>query len=300
MMLQILFVVLGATGAAHPAATRWIDAMGGHTSRSATGLSVDLSATWVGDTDLVRVAALPGVLRLNLGHTRITDLGLRYLRDLSSVQSLDLGLAEQITDEGVQHIKGWKSLQQIELKATSVTDSTVELLSRLPALTDISVGYARVTDTGMSFLVRLSGLTRLTIGGNRITENGLQSLRALPRLRALDLGGQQRTDSGLWQVALSAEGMAAVATLQSLESLSLAETAVTAELLAILEPLVGAERTGKLENLGLRGCSRLKDDAVLVLLRFQGLRRLDLRNSGIPVEGIERLRAAMPQTTILH
>ncbi len=300
MIWQHLFVIMGVTGAALPAGTRWIDAMGGHANRTPTGLSVDLRSTWVGDTDLVRVAALPGVQRLDLGHTRITDLGLRHLRDLSSVRSLNLGLAEQITDEGVQHIKGWKSLQQIELKATAVTDSTMELLSRLPALTDISVSYARVTDTGMSFLVRLPGLSRLTIGGNRITEIGLQSLRALPRLRALDLGGQQRTDSGLWQVALTAEGMAAVATLQSLESLNLAETAVTAELLAIVEPLAGALQTGKLANLVLRGCARINDDAVSVLRRFQGLRRLDLRNSGIASEGIAQLREALPQTTILY
>ncbi|MDZ4694087.1 MAG: hypothetical protein SGI86_03000 [Deltaproteobacteria bacterium] len=299
-MLQLFFVVLGLTGSAPSIATRWIDEMGGHTARSAAGLSVDLRSTWVGDADLVRVAALPAVQSIDLGHTRISDLGLRHLRNLSSVQSLDLGLAEQITDEGVQNIKGWKSLQQIELKGTAVTDSTMELLSRLPALRQISVGHARVTDTGMSFLVRLPGLSRLTIGGNRITEIGLQSLRALPRLRALDLGGQQRTDSGLWQVALSADGMAAVATLQSLESLSLADTAVTAELIAILEPLAGEGRTGKLDTLVLRGCSRIKDDSVLVLTRFQGLRRLDLRNSGIAAEGIAQLRAALPGTTILY
>ena len=131
------------------------------------------------------------------------------------------------------------------------------------------------------------------MGGNKLTDTALQFLRTMPQIEYLDLGGTQRTDSGLWSLAITPAGLRAVGSATELRELSLAGTTVNAQGLQELRPL------GKLERLNLQGTKQLHDDAVGVLASLQHLRMLDLKDSAMTAQAVERLRAALPECRVL-
>lgn len=265
----------------------WIEQAGGRFVQGPGGTitEVDLRSSWVTDSDLARLTQFANLKKLDLSLTRITDRGLRALRPLETVTELNLYFAEQITDDGMSAIKGWKKLERLTLRGTKISDSTLEFLSGITALRSLDVGYAELTDAGLVHLGALTGLRELTVGGNKLAGPGLQFLRQLPQLTYLDLGGQQRTDSGLWFVTLSEAGLEAVATVTELRELRLTGSTIGAGGLAVLKPL------GKLERLDLQGCKRVGDDAVGVLVSMK-LKRVNVDGTAITAEGATKLRQA--------
>ncbi|MBY0372590.1 MAG: hypothetical protein K2Q23_01270 [Bryobacteraceae bacterium] len=257
--------------------------------------SVDLRARWITDADLPALARQPGLKRLDLSMTRITDQGLLQLKPLTGLEDLNLRYAELITDEGMSAVKGWKALRQIDLRATKVTDTTMGYLGALPTLESVDVGFAQISDNGIELLTTLPRLKRLTLGGNKLTDTGLQALRLMPTLEYLDLSGPQRTDSGLWSVSLTASGVAAVATLGNLLELRIGGTNVTALSLDQL-------RRGlpKLERLSLHRSKRINDEAVAVLREWKSLREVDLKDTAITQKGVQDLRAALPNCVVRY
>ena len=175
----------------------WIAALGGRIETNAAGAitAVHLSGSFVADSDLDRIAGLPQLEKLDLSHTRITDLGLLRLKDLRNVRELNLFYAELVTDEGLAAVKTWPRIECLNFRGVKVTDNTLALLAGKDTIRALDIGFAEVTDSGLQHLVRFKGLRELTIGGNKMTEVGLEVLRALPNLTHLDISGKQRTDS---------------------------------------------------------------------------------------------------------
>ena len=66
---------------------------------------------------------LPGrpVVEVNLGGTKVTDAGLKDLKELKGLLHLDLG-GTQITDAGLKELKELKGLQTFDLSYTQITD----------------------------------------------------------------------------------------------------------------------------------------------------------------------------------
>ena len=52
-------------------------------------VELDLASTWVTDGDLVKVAQMPHLRKLDLSHTRVTDSGLEQLKGLENVVELN-------------------------------------------------------------------------------------------------------------------------------------------------------------------------------------------------------------------
>jgi len=276
--------------------TDWIAEAGGTVTRDRAGhiIGVDLRSSWVTDSDLPQLAALPHLTNLDLSLTRITDIGLQQLKNAPGIVELNLYYTEQITDEGMAAVKGWKKLKRINLRGTKVTDTTLEHLANVTTLESIDVGFAQITDVGLDRLAPLVNLKELVISGNKLTDNGLQALRQFPRLTHLSLGGSQRTDSGLWTISLTEQGLDAITTLKELRELRLDGMPVTARWLEKLKALT------KLERLSMQGCKRLGDDAVPLLASWPSLRVLDLTGTGLTEKTIFELRRAMPNTQIFQ
>ncbi len=273
----------------------WITEAGGTVTRDRAGriTAVDLRASWVTDSDLPQLAALPYLTHLDLSQTRITDLGLQQLKSAPGIVELNLYYAEQITDEGLAAVKGWQKLRRINLRGTKVTDTTLEHLANVATVEAIDVGFAQITDVGLDRLTPLVNLKELVVGGNKLTDMGLQALRQLPGLTHLSLGGSQRTDSGLWTISLTESGLEAIATLKDLRELRLDGLPVTARLLEKLKPLA------KLERLSLQGCIRLNDDAASVLAALPALRVLDVKGSAMTEKGLAELHQTKPKIQIV-
>ncbi len=273
----------------------WIEQAGGSVSRDAAGnvVAVDLRSSWVTDSDMPLLTRMPGLRRLDLTLTRISDRGLRALKSATALEDVNLYFAEQITDEGAAVVKSWPHLKRLNLRGTKITDSTLQFLEAVPSLEWLDIGWAQITDTGLEHLSALVNLKGLAMGGNKLTDTALQFLRTMPQIEYLDLAGTQRTDSGLWSLAVTPSGLGAVAAVTELRDLSLAGTAVNARGLEELKPLA------QLERLNLQGCKQLHDDAAAILATFPRLQILDLKDSGITPAAAERVRAALPHCQVL-
>jgi len=290
-----LIALLSATWLWAADATDRISDAGGAVTRDRSGhiVFVDLRASWVTDSDMAALAALPNLSRLDLSLTRITDHGLQQLKASPGITDLNLCYAELVTDAGLSAVKGWKHLKRLDLRGTKITDTTLQHLSAVTSLESLDVGFAQITDVGLDLIASLPNLKELTIGGNKLTDTGLQPLRQLPGLTYLDLTGSQRTDSGLWSVSLSEAGLDAIATLKNLRRLRLNGTLISARGLERLKDL------NQLEQLNLESCKRVGDDAAPVLASFPALRTLDVTGTSFTPKGIAVLHQAKPACKII-
>ncbi|MBO0797680.1 MAG: hypothetical protein J2P31_02555, partial [Blastocatellia bacterium] len=92
---------------------------------------VDLRSSWVTDSDMMRLVELPYLSHLDLSLTRITDRGLQKLKNAPGIVELNLYYAEQITDEGMAAVRGWKQLKRLNLRGTKITDTTLEHIAKV-------------------------------------------------------------------------------------------------------------------------------------------------------------------------
>ena len=289
----VFFLGLICFAATDPA---WIADKGGVSVPDRAGkiVAVDLRASWVADSDIAELARMPDLTRLDLSLTRISDHGLRQIKQAPKIAELNLYYAELITDDGLSAVRGWKQLQRLNLRGTKITDKTLEMLATVPTLESLDIGFAEITDVGLDHLAVLPNLRELTIGGNKLTDLGMQMLRQLSQLTYLDLGGSQRTDSGLWSVTLTDGSMDSIATLTNLKELRLNGTAVSGR---GLERLKGLQT---LERLHLQGCKRIGDSAVPVIGALTRLKLVDVKDTALTADGVAQLRKALPQAQILN
>jgi Leucine-rich repeat (LRR) protein len=306
---------------------QWVADQGGSVERDAKGNidSVDLTSTWITDADLSRIGALGRLRRLNLAHTKITDVGMQYLRELSGVTDLNLYYAEYITEDGIAAIKGWTSLERLNLRGTKVNSKVFDHLAQLTSLRALDLAYSQIDDEGFEQLSSLTHLEELAIGGNRLTGGCLPLLKLLPALLKLDVSGMQRVDSGLWGLALTDANLEQIGALTQLHSLNLSganlndfggadrpeRTLVRTELrdLSKLKTLVNLEvldlsntpvsddalealRALPLRELRLGLAANIHDRSVPLLLGMAQLRAVYLAGSGLSKQGIDQLRAS--------
>lgn len=310
-MTQVRWIAIGIAGAAlcvaaPPVATQetiaaWIEGIGGSFQKNSAGriTEVDLLATWVTDDDLTRIGALPDLRKIDLSHTKISDLGLAHLRPLKNVVYLNCFSCSYITDGGVAFLKDWVNLEYLNVRGSEVTSRVFEHLAKMKNLRTLDVGFSRVNDDGFDALASLEHLEELHIGGDKMTGLALPSLRLLPSLKRLDVNGSQRTDSGRWGLMLtdvnvesigaltqleslniggaivSDVGMKALANMASLKFLDLSRMEITAQ---GLEPVT---RMTNLQRLNLWQCARIDDKAAQHLLKMNSLEILDLGDTAV-------------------
>jgi hypothetical protein len=125
------------------------------------------------DEDLLYVARFTGLERLYLRQTRISDAGLRHLRNLRQLRALYLSYT-QITDQSADIIAGFENLESLRLVDTGVTDSGVAKLKALRHLQELDVRGTQVTEKGLKPFRGIPGL-RLLGNGADDPEPGLRS-----------------------------------------------------------------------------------------------------------------------------
>ncbi len=105
-----------------------------------------------------RVVLLRGLP--NLRHVRlqdVTDDDLLYLADLEQLERLDLS-DTTVTDAGLQHVARMKNLRSLVLVNTAITDQGLGLLRELSTLESLDVSGTAVTDAGLRQLTSLLAL----------------------------------------------------------------------------------------------------------------------------------------------
>ena len=155
----------------------WLDESGGTVKRDSQGhiTEVSLRHSWVMDSDLLALAQIPTITKLDLAETRITDLGFQHLKKLPAVTDVNLYYAELLGDEALAAMKTWKNLKTLNARGTKITDAGLANLAGLP-IEAIDVGYSLFTDGGFEHLAALPKLTSIAVGGNKVTDVGLNTL----------------------------------------------------------------------------------------------------------------------------
>jgi internalin A len=294
MLLVLLATPLAAVD------TGWIARLGGKVERDSAGriVAVNLRGSWINDVEMVELARLPDLERLDLSHTRISDEGMLNLKPAPKIKDLKLYYSEWITDQGMTAIKEWKHLKRLDLRGTRISDGTLEIVSRFPALEALDIAHTEVTDVGIENLITLVNLKELALGRGRLSNSGLTVLRMLPTLTHLDLSGARPTppDSPGGRGAgagVPEETLKAIAELKDLHVLQMGYSAINADGLRVLSVL------DKVEKLGLQGCSRVDDAALAELAKWKSLKYLDVQEAPVTEKGLALLREAKPGIKVL-
>jgi len=291
MIFQRTVLLLAIAPALFASDLTWVDGLGGRIERDAAGdvIAVHLARTWIDDIELLDLARLPKLTRLDLSHTRITDEGLLHLAAATQIQDLNLFYAEQITDQGMNAIKGWKNLKRINLRGTQVSDGTLAIVGSMTGLESLDVAYTEITDNGLDALVPLTRLQELSLGRTKLSDNALEVLRLLTTLQYLDLGGPHSGAKGLRDTGgapLPDAVPRAIASLQQLRVLKLAYSRIGADGLRILSSL------DQVEKLALEGCGLVDDQALAELAHWKSLKYLDVQATKVTPQGVAALEKA--------
>ncbi len=283
--------------------TDWVADLGGKVQRDAAGnvVAVSLRGTWVDDVEMIDIARLPKLQRLDLSHTRITDEGMLHLKAASQIEDLNLYYAEWITDQGMTAIRNWKKLKRLDVRGTRISNGTLEIISHMPQLEALDISNTQITDNGMDMLITLTNLKELALGQGRVSAGDLGFLRVLTTLTSLDIGGAKPTppDMGDRKVdrpavqPLPTNTIKAIAELKELRALRMAYTGVSTADLKALSVL------GKVEKLGLEECPGVDDTAVAELVNWKSLKYLDVQDTKVSEQGVAALRSARPGLVIL-
>ena len=278
----------------------WLTHLGAAVQRDTAGniVAVNLRGSWINDDDMLDVARLPHLQRLDLSHTRISDDGMLHLKSARNITDLNLFYSEWLTDQGLTAIRDWKQLKRLNLRGTRISDGTLAIVSKLTGLEALDIANTQVSDNGLDYLITLTNLKELSIGRSRLSESALEVLRMLPTLTYLDLSGARAAPPDMGRRRGEGGGMPenllkAIAELKELRVLKLGYSGINADGLRILNPLA------KLEKLGLEFCRGVDDKAAAELAQWKSLKYLDLQETKVTPEGLERLRRARPELAIL-
>lgn len=88
---------------------------------------------------------------IDLARTKVTDKGLAHLSGMKSLSRLHLENTP-VTDAGLDHLKGLSNLEYLNLYGTQVTDAGIMKLAGLKKLKKVFLWQSKVTDAGAAKL----------------------------------------------------------------------------------------------------------------------------------------------------
>ncbi|MBI85873.1 MAG: hypothetical protein CMJ81_21975 [Planctomycetaceae bacterium] len=220
------------------------------------------------------LAALDRPTQLELSRWNATDAGITHLRELTSLQRLDL-LDTGVTDAGLEPLGTLKNLQVLHLP-DQITDAGLVHLKGLTNLKELHLPEL-ITDAGLGHLAGMVHLQRLFLTGTGITDAGLAHLAGLPRLQKLLLTNCQIQGAGLLHLK----------TLTNLNGLSLSGSGIGDAGVLHLRQLTG------LQVLDLNGTG-ITDAGLIHLKDLTNLRALGLRNTRVSEAGLAGLKKTLP------
>ena len=103
----------------------------------------------------------------------------------------------KLTDAGMRHLRNLKELQFLDCKDVPLSDAGLEHIGTLSRLTCLDLSGTRVTSAGMKFLINLKTLDTLDLSGTRIGDEGMASIAKLPSLAFLCVSSTDVGDRGL-------------------------------------------------------------------------------------------------------
>lgn len=197
-----------------------------------------------------------------------TDAGVKAISRLTSMEKLSLA-GYGVTDEGVRHLTGMVHLKELDFFGCGrLTDESLETIAGFRSLQTLRVKYARLAMTGLKPLNRLTSLENLTLD-EVVQDNSGLDLSGLANLRDLSFSLARKQADGE-VAAYREEDIAALGRLTSLRRLQISHTGIPDA--SALRHLTGLKRLERL-SIGGNGCT---DEAVAYLAELPNLSSLTL------------------------
>ncbi len=167
----------------------------------------DEGLTQLGDLTQLKVLHLSNRLVSDQPPPPVTDTGLRHLRKLTKLESLDItGTYKNgtlMTDASLEHVKELKALRSLGLVWTDVTHAGLRHLTGLTELRELALCGNHVMGPGLKYLKELKHLSTLTLAEDSAAKDDkeLVHLAGLTQLESLHLTGSPVTDAVMEHVA---------------------------------------------------------------------------------------------------
>lgn len=248
----------------------------------------------LGDEAAVLLARRPGLRGVQFiaeaKGAALTDVGLRILAGIATIEAIELLGARGITAKGIAELAALPSLRQVRIVGVDLDDDALVQLARCGALTELELSGVRTFgDRGIQALAGCRTLRRLSLRTcAQLTSPMIARLAPLVALESLDLDGIQGIDDAallalapltalrelrLEGAAVTAHGMPAVATMAALRVLHLGECRG-------LSTAALAHLPAGITELQIGGCAGLDRDAGRLLRdRLPGLVQLDVHGN---------------------
>jgi internalin A len=161
----------------------------------------ELSTLWLAkspglsDVGMAHIGKCTHLREFGAEGTQITDAGLAHLANLADLKVI-LAPGCRISDKGVWSLRELKSIEFIDLSNTDVTDGCMESFGKLPTLMALALDATKITNAGLANLTHLKQLGVLSISDTAVTDDGLKTLAAIPTLRVLHLDNTKLTNEG--------------------------------------------------------------------------------------------------------
>jgi len=148
-----------------------------------------------GNDDMRMLRNVRHLKDLDLNRTLVDDTGLRWLAQVTELESL--GMPDACGDQGISYLRHVPRLRSLELSYTQVTDSGLQYLEHLTELERLYLGCTRVSDEGLKHLRGLNSLVFLALEETQVSDDGMEYLEQLPNLLELRLIETQVTEKGV-------------------------------------------------------------------------------------------------------
>ncbi|MBN2590265.1 MAG: M48 family metalloprotease, partial [Sedimentisphaerales bacterium] len=168
--------------------------------------------TGVGNSIMPHIARLTGLKALQLCFTEVTDVGMKYITALKSLEQLET--STQITDRGMAYVGQLTSLKFLWVYGPSqVTDAGLQHVSKLTSLEGLILIGDLMGDEGLIHIRNLPHLQYLHLRSPNFGDHGMVHLTGLKSLKTLNFSKAQ--------CFISNEGLAQIAKIPNLEELIL-------------------------------------------------------------------------------
>lgn len=254
---------------------------------------VSLAGSQASDDAVKQLQMLP-LAGLNLELCpRLTDAGLIHLTGVKTLRELIL-TGTHITPVGLRPLNGQLELLAVDLElCDGIDDAACEVLGQWKSLRSLvfkKSGFEKrsITDAGLKQLQSLSDLEVLNLYGNHVTDAGLISLQSHLKLRDVNLSLMAITDAGLQHL----KPLAQLERLEVLYSEGFAGPKLTD---GLSDPLAGLPG---LKSLNLTG-ARLTDAGLERLHGLKNLTHLQLVRTRVTDAGVTKIQVAIPDCKIV-
>jgi sulfatase modifying factor 1 len=179
--------------------------------------ALDLSHTYVANTELIHLSNLTNLEVLRLADTPITSEGLKHLASLTKLKEIDVSKTG-VDDDGLAQLSKLTNLEKISAGDmwkipqegakedgfiqryqgnTPITDEGLRHLAGLKKLQSLRLAKTKITGRGISYLINLKDLKQLYLRECRLQDDSLTYIAELRGLEVLDISGNPVTDAGL-------------------------------------------------------------------------------------------------------